>query len=112
MQTVRKDFLQQVVHTVQELGKVIFNIHDEKELQNVFGVDLKQMQTVLERVVAALPQQFFNTQNKKMIKEVKDVCAREFIFFQVQEKWSDPSYEENLKAFINCFSRDMAKRLA
>ena len=44
-------------------------------------------------------------------EEIKTICAREFIFFQTQEKYSDPQYEVNLKNFIRIFIRDLQRKM-
>ncbi|TAK78478.1 MAG: hypothetical protein EPO11_01245 [Gammaproteobacteria bacterium] len=45
------------------------------------------------------------------MEEIKNICAREFIFFQVQEKGNEKHYQEDLTKFIEIFKRDMEQRI-
>lgn len=97
----------QVLDAVQHLCTVIFNAKSDKQLENVFGLTHSQLELVVKKMVNALPDALFERVSAARLDEIKEICAREFIFFQLQEKWSDPHYQEDLSHFIAIFSRDI-----
>lgn len=105
------EFSSDVVRIIRDLCKVVFNISNAEQMENIFGITDEQMEIVIQRIVNALPERAFQTGNKKKLREIKDIVAREFIFFQLQERWKDPSYEIDLANFIRTFTRDMESRI-
>ncbi len=96
-----------VGNVVKDTCKLAFN----GDVGKIFGITNAQLDEILNRVIDALPDSVFKDPNKTMLEEIKYICAREFIFFQVQERCDDPKYQDDLKAFIHVFAKDIEKRL-
>lgn len=111
MDSKKLDFINDVIRVVRDLCEVVFNIKSSSQLESVFGITCEQMDIVINRIIDALPNHFFDHLYPQILEEIKCICAREFIFFQVQEKWSDPRYQEDLANFIHIFSRDIQQKV-
>lgn len=109
MDSHRITFTEDIVRTVKQLCKVTFNVTSTEELSSVFGLSNSQLKMVIKKIVDALPDIFFEKSYFKKKEQLKAIVAREFIFFQVQERWDDPQYQANLANFIRAFSRDIEK---
>lgn len=96
-----------VGNVVRETCKIAFN----GDVGKIFGITNTQLDEIINRVIDALPDSIFKHSNLSMLEEIKYICAREFIFFQVQERCDDPRYQDDLKAFIHVFAKDIEKRL-
>lgn len=108
--TLKKhEFTHDIVLTVNDICHVLFNISSEEQLYKLFGIKHDQMEKVLEQLVNSLPEWLFN--HPHLIEEVKNIAAREYIFFQVQERYDDPRFQEDFLTFINIFSRDILHKL-
>lgn len=105
------EFSKEVVNVIRDMCQSVFNAHSDEEMVRIFGVTSEQMKTVVSRTIDALPDAIFTQQNSRILEEIKYICAREYIFFQVQEKWNDLHYQENLNRFIQIFSRDINHRI-
>src|ERR1700731_2884061 len=92
-------FADEVVNIVREVCTTAFNAHSDEDLLHIFGLNHEQMEEVVGRIIDGLPDSIFTQDNAKLLDEIKYICAREFIFFQVQEKWGEPEFEEDLKKF-------------
>lgn len=113
MQNQKLSFSKDVIQIIYEVSKLVFNIQDnsEAEIKKIFGISCQQLESVISSIVEAIPDQIFSRANLQMLEECKSICAKEFIFFQVQEKWDDPHYKDDLSAFISVFTRDMQRRV-
>lgn len=111
MDPEKLEFANAVINVVKELCHLTFNVTSHKDIESVFGMTEEQMKRVIERIVNALPKEIFEKADKKKLDELKHICAREFVFFQVQEKWTDPDYETNLTKFIQIFVKDIPAKL-
>lgn len=100
------EFAKDVLHIIQDLGKVVYDIHSDEDLEKILGLTKEQMQIVVRRLINSLPDKIF-IERKERQDEIKKICARELIFFQAQEKWSDPHYKHDLLNFLHSFARDM-----
>ena len=105
----KQAFSQGIIHTISELCSLVFNVKTKEQLYKLFGITPQQMQLVVEKLANTLPETM--VQYPELADEIKTICAREFIFFQVQERWDDPHYQANLKNFIQVFSRDMQHKI-
>lgn len=105
------EFSNEVVNVIREMCQVVFNTHSDEEMIRIFGVSSEQMKDVVSRIIDALPDAIFTQKDSQLLEEIKYICAREYIFFQVQEKWVDLHYQENLSRFIQIFSRDIQRRI-
>lgn len=112
MDQKKLQFAQDVQHIVHELGKIIYDAHHEEDLLKILGLTKEQMHIVIRRIVNTLPDAVFDGTNKDRLEELKSICAREFIFFQAQEKWDDPDYKHNLMNFLHSFTRDITQQFA
>jgi hypothetical protein len=109
---IRKtNFSHGLLHTVRELCIVVFNIRKEEQLDNAFGLNYVQLESVLDKIVDALPNIIFTQGGSHFQEEIKNIIAREFIFFQVQEKWKDQNYQNDLNRFIQILSHDIQLRI-
>lgn len=110
LRSKRLELSRDVIRTIRDLCKLIFNISSDAQLESIFGVSGKQMDNAIQRIINALPDRLFDPANRRKLQEVKTICAREYIFFQVQEKDSK-EYKEDLENFVKVFSRDIEKRI-
>lgn len=104
-------YAKDVMNAVRTVCKTVFNLAADGDVVRMFGVSESQMEEVINKIVDSLPDIVFEQMNSQIIEEIKYITAREFIFFQVQEKWDDPFYKENLEKFIKVFSRDIQRRI-
>ena len=109
MNTRKIEFTNDVVSIVCNICTTLFNVTSDDQLCNVFGLTRTQMEEVLNRLVDTLPDGIFN--HTALTEEIKNILAREFIFFQVQERWNDAHYQDDLTNFISIFSRDIKQRI-
>lgn len=100
-------FSSDVLRLIKQLGKVIFDVTASQEIENIFGLTKEQLKIVVHKIVNALPDICFAQDNTNKMEALKTIVAREFIFFQVQEKWNDPHYQTDLANFIRTFSKDI-----
>lgn len=110
MNQKKLDFSREVVRTVCDLCAVVFNINSNEQLEKVFGISHQQLETVINKIIDALPDHIFIANSKMALDEIKNICAREFVFFQAQERWGDQDYQQDLANFIHIFSRDIEKQ--
>jgi len=108
MQSRKLKLTDDVIRVVRDICSVVFNISSDEQLEKGLGINHEQLEVVIKKIVNALPDNFF--ERVYLLDEIKNICAREFVFFQVQEKWNDPRYEEDLANFICIFTRDMEQR--
>lgn len=99
-----------VVNIVRELCALVFNIKTEEQLENVLGISSERMGQVIQEIINALPDYLFEPSFAQKLEEIKNICAREYVFFQAQEKWNDPNYAQDLLNFTYIFSRDIQDR--
>jgi len=111
MSANKLDFSMDVVNVVRELCKTAFNLQSDEERARMFGLEDRQMEEAVYSIVNALPDSVFEKLNANLLEEIKYICAREYIFFQVQESSHDPHYREDLQKFIRVFSRDVQHRM-
>jgi len=100
-----------ITHIVCDMCKLVFNLNSSNDIKNVMGMTREQMELVIKKIIDALPDSIFERAYPKLLEEIKNICAREFIFFQVQEKCNDPCYQDDLKMFIHVFARDIQQRV-
>lgn len=110
MQAQKQAFALDVVNIVRDMCKTVFNLQNDQDLGRVFGISHEQLEKVICNVVDSLPDALFENTNPGVLEEMKYVCAREYIFFQIQENYNDPRYQEDLRKFIHIFSRDIRRR--
>lgn len=106
MQPSKLDFSNDVMRIVYKVCQLAFNLHSEQDIQRVFGMTYKEMEAVIQQIAAAMPDAIFHLSAQRL-EEIKNICAREFVFFQVQEKCDDPQYQHDLTSFIQFFTRDI-----
>jgi hypothetical protein len=111
MQVKKNNFIKEVIKVVCNLCAQVFNAASDIDLERVFGINYSQMEVVIKKIVDALPDYIFDRAYDYQLEEIKNICAREFIFFQLQERWNQPRYQEDLANFIAIFSRDIQQRL-
>ncbi len=111
MQVRKLEFSHGVINAVKDMCKLVFNLQTDSEIARIFGITNKQMEEVIGEIIDSLPDSVFEHLYPQYFDELKSICAREFIFFQVQEKWDDPRYQDDLKKFIHVFSRDIQQRI-
>lgn len=111
METKRQHLQEAIVLSVREIGEVLFNIHSDEQFYNVFGIDAAQLESIVLKIVKALPDALFAELNSRQLKELKNICAREYVFFQIQERWDDPLYQQHLEKFAEIFAHDMQLQL-
>lgn len=107
----KEDFASDVGRIVGDVCKLAFNIHSEERFHDVFGISYTKMNELVSKIVDALPDKMFENGLSNTLEEVKSICAREFVFFQVQERCDDVDYENDLAEFINILSRDIQLRV-
>ncbi len=103
-------FSQEVLDIVRNICETVFNMNNDAEISELFGIDKKQMEEAILAIVQSLPDRLFASGNPQILEEIKYIIAREYIFFQVQER-DDPEYKNDLQNFIRIFSRDMLQRI-
>lgn len=103
------DFANDVLRIVLGVGKVAFNLTSDQDIENVFGMNNDKMKAVIQKVTRSLPESVFN-ETASRLEEIKNIFAREFIFFQVQEKGDASHYQQDLSHFIYIFSRDIQQK--
>lgn len=111
MQVTQQQFAEDVMHIVYQICKMVYNVHSDDDIERIFGTSRNQIENILTRTVSALPSKAFEQSSKNKIKELEEILAKEFIFFQIQEKVNDPQYQNDLANFILLLSRDLNKRL-
>lgn len=110
MQPKKLKFSQDVIHTILNLCALTFNLDGDKEIENLFNITPKQFKEIVTKIINELPDNIFEVSEEKL-EEIKNIFAREFIFFQLQEKGSDPHYQDDLSRFTHVFSRDIEQRI-
>ncbi|GEM_PF-2042152 len=111
MEAKKLAFADDVTHTVCDLCEVVFNIKSDAQFKGVMGMTHDQMETVIRKVIDALPDHILDKLYPNVIEDIRNICAREFLFFQVQEKGNEAHYEEDLQKFMDIFSRDIQQRI-
>lgn len=111
MQSRKLKFANHLIVLIKEIGKLAFDMKSENDMERVFGFNQARLTTILKQVAEGLPDALFEAADDQLLKEIETICAREFIFFQVQEKVDKPEYQNNLLRFIQVFSRDIDQRL-
>lgn len=109
MYSIKLAFSQDVMRIVCDVCKLVFNVQSNDEIQRALGLPHDQVETVIKKVITAMPDPIFNLTAQKL-EEIKRIFAKEFIFFQVQEQASNPHYEDDLLNFASVFSRDIQER--
>ncbi len=109
MQARKLEFSNDVIRLVHDLCKLVFNTSTDHDVEKVFGVTHEQLEHIIKSVIDAMPDCIFEQLPQKR-DEIKNIFAKEFIFFQVQEKLNDPHYSDDLSDFIKIFSRDIQKK--
>lgn len=104
-------FSRSVIETVRRVCKTVFNLQSDADVVRMFGINEVQMENVINNIVDSLPDAIFEEMSLQLLEEIKYITAREYIFFQVQEKWDDPQYKEDLERFTHVFSRDIQRRI-
>jgi hypothetical protein len=104
-------FANEVLGIVQEMLKNVFNLHSDAEIEHSFGISVQQMEEAIRQIIDSLPDIVFEKANSVVLEEIKYIAARDYIFFQIQEKWNDPRYKKDLNNFIQIFSRDIMDKL-
>src|SRR3990167_3919271 len=89
-------FADEVLHIVRHLYKVIFNINSTLQIEKMFGMTDVELANAIRKISMQLPNCFFEPAHRKKLDEIKIICAREFIFFQVQEDSQNPHYQDDL----------------
>jgi len=108
----RLAFSNDVIRVVYDVCKLVFSLQSDHEIKKIFGIDNEKLETIVRRIIDALPENMFNGGgDSRLLDEIKNICAREFIFFQVQERCDDPRYQEDLSKFILIFTRDIQRRI-
>ena len=105
----KKAFTIEIANIVNNICTAVFNIASDVHFQQVFGLTKLQMEEVLSRLVDVVPDNVFD--HGPLTEEIKNIIAREFIFFQIQERWNQTHYQDDLTNFISIFSRDIKQRI-
>jgi len=112
MQMQKLEFSKDVLRVVYDVCKTVFNLKSDQEIKKIFGMDNDKLEMIVQRITDALPENIFNGGGDvRLQEEIKNICAREFIFFQVQERCDDPRYQDDLMNFIHIFTRDIQRRI-
>lgn len=111
MDSKKLEFATDVTRIIRYICKLVFNLESANEIQKVFGINEDELTNVINRIVDALPPSIFNLSASQM-EEIKHIFAREFVFFQVQERGDDVKYEDDLSKFIAIFARDIQQRIS
>src|SRR5579863_8911924 len=105
MQITRRQFAQDVLLIIHEVCRVIYNLRSNQDVERVFGIAEEKLESTINTIVDSLPEELFNQENHKKIKNLEQIFAKEFIFFQIQEAANDPGYQHDLANFIALFSK-------
>lgn len=103
-------FQRDVTRFIHELCILLYNLKSQQELDRVFGIPTEELDGIVARIVDQLPDDMFTQTNADTFIEIEKIFAKEFIFFQLQEKLTDPQYENDLSNFIRIFARDIKAR--
>jgi len=110
MEPNKLEFCNDAMRRVCDLCKLLFNLKTDQEVDKVFGVSQDELEKVIRKIISSLPDTIFNHGTQKL-EEIKSIFAKEFIFFQVQEKLDDPHYQDDLIKFTYIFSRDIQRTI-
>lgn len=111
LRSKKLEFSNDVIRIIRELCKLVFNVSTEAGMEKMFGITHEQLEFAIKKIVNGLPERVFRPENRRKLEELKTICAREFLFFQVQEKVNDPNYKKDLENFSAVFSRDIEKKI-
>lgn len=111
MLPAKRSFSTDVCCAVRDTCKMAFNLQNDNDLVRIFGMTSAQLEEIIAKIIDSLPDAIFQHTYPPELEEIKCICAREFIFFQVQERLDDPRYQQDLNAFIHVFKRDIEKRM-
>lgn len=111
MLPAKRSFSTDVCCAVRDTCKMAFNLQNDNDLVRIFGMTSAQLEEIIAKIIDSLPDAIFQHNYPPELEEIKCICAREFIFFQVQERLDDPRYQQDLNAFIHVFKRDIEKRM-
>jgi hypothetical protein len=111
MLPAKRSFSTDVCCAVRDTCKLAFNLQNDNDLLRIFGMTGAQLEEIIAKIIDSLPDTIFQHNYPPELEEIECICAREFIFFQVQERLDDPRYQQDLNAFIHVFKRDIEKRM-
>jgi hypothetical protein len=106
----RPEFSQEVMNIIYHVCRLIYNLHSHEDIERVFNLDNTKLQEIINQIVQKLPEEIFNG-NHHDVKELQQIFAKEFIFFQIQENVHDPMYQNDLNNFVSIFARDIHSKL-
>jgi len=109
MQARKLEFSNDVIRLVDDLCNLVFNATTDHDVEKIFSITHKQLEQIIREIIDAIPDCIFE-QTPQKLDEIKNIFAKEFIFFQVQEKLNDPHYSDDLSDFIKIFARDIQKK--
>lgn len=110
MDPKKLQFAEDVLRLIRRLCKLTFNKVSNEEIEAMFGVPIEQLKQTIGKIAEGLPDFLFDQAYKKTLEEIKPICAREFIFFRIQEQPDDPYFETKLDNFIRILSRDIQRK--
>lgn len=78
-------FSQDVMHIILDLCQLAFNLKNDNDIENLFGITPAQFKMIIEKISGELPDFIFDLPEKKL-EEIESIFAREFIFFSSARK--------------------------
>lgn len=110
MSPSKKEFSQSVTTNICRLSRLLFNANSDENLLIIFRLDKSAIELTIQKIVDHFPNDYFNSLSANQLREMESILAKEFIFFQVQEKDNEKKYQNHLLHFSEVFVRDMQKR--
>ncbi len=111
MQISRDQFAEDTMHIINEVCRLIYGLRSSEDIEKVFGISMAELMQTLNTIVAQLPEEMFDQKSLQNIKDLEQIFAKEFIFFQIQENAVNPTYQRDLNNFVSIFSRDIHIKL-
>jgi len=102
MNDKKEKFAKEIFHYVSKICQDQLSNHEVQDdrVFDALGISKKDLQTILKKIVVALPDYIFLSQLPDLYNEVSEYLAREYILFQCQEDIGDPYFADNLVNFI------------
>lgn len=111
MRSTKPSLVEAIMKMIKRIAELAFNARTDAQLKKIFSLNEAEIKATIEHLLDAVPEQFILHLSVAQKNEFVNICAREFVFFQVQEKINSARYHTVLQQFIALFSRDIQSRL-
>jgi hypothetical protein len=109
MHPLKREYAKEVYNAVFEACSVMTG-DKVTPIASVLKINANQAQDIINKILIALPDQFFYLASKTQLSDILFFIAKDYMFFQAQEDIESEDYAYNLINFITHLTSDIAKR--